>query len=189
MTALAVVTQHEAGRSLSNRQVQTIDFPGNVIDAKAATGTGVWNATIPAGGEARVTGMTTFENSEAIAKTLRLLLHRLRGPLNLVGGTERIRSIQDVCILDQRLVRVAVEGDTRLAAAYYFDPVTKLLRYVTCGADKPGGEGTVTIYTWRRFPDGKVFPCSLKVVKIGQHVLIGEQPVLEADYSDVRVCH
>lgn len=186
--ALAIVTIYEKGRSLSNRQYQVFDFKDKIITATAATGTGTWCAEVPAVGEARITGKTTFEDSKSIERTLRLLLHRARGPLNLMDGVEHPACAQDVCLLDEPLVRIAVTGDNRFAVAYYFDRATGLLKYVTSSADRPGGEGTITIYTWQKLPGGGVFPKTIKIMQIGQYALIGEQPVLEASYSDVSVC-
>jgi len=71
--------------------------------------------------------------------------------------------------------------------AYYFDADSGLLRFVTAGADQAGGEGTVTIYDYSRMAGGRMFPRRLRAVKIGRLVLIGEEPVWEADLSNVSL--
>ena len=60
------------------------------------------------------------------------------------------------------------------------------MRLVTAGADAPGGKGTVTVYSYRMLPNGMAFPMRISVMKIGEHVLIGDEPVLEVDYREVN---
>ena len=71
-------------------------------------------------------------------------------------------------------------------AAYYFNAETSLLRFATAGGDQPGGDGTVTVYSYRVASNGMAFPAKISVMRIGQHVLIGDRPVLEVEYRQVR---
>ena len=84
------------------------------------------------------------------------------------------------------VVRVPVEADRRRAVAYYFDAVTGHLRFVTTGDDRPGGRGTVTVYTYRRYTDGMQFPRRVQVFRFGKHALVGLEKVLEVDLKDVK---
>jgi hypothetical protein len=117
---------------------------------------------------------------------LRIILHRLRGPLNLYWRGEQAVAAQPLRLEGMDLVRVPVRNSRAGVAAYYFDARTHLLKLATAGADAPGGEGTVTVYTYRRLPGGLAFPSRLAVYRIGRNVLVGDQPVLEVDYQSVR---
>ncbi len=136
----------------------------------------------------KVRGMELDEASrQRIIERMGLLLHRLRGPLNLLGQQEEVRTARRSRIQDQQVVRVGVVGGDDDVRAYYFDARDGLLRYVTAGADRAGGEGTVTTYEYTMLGSGMVFPSRLRVVNVGRHTLLGEQPLLEVEYSNVRM--
>lgn len=44
----------------------------------------------------------------------------------------------------------------------------------------------MTVYSYRVAPNGMAFPSRISVMKIGRHVLIGNAPVLEVEYRQVR---
>lgn len=113
-----------------------------------------------------------------------LLLHRLVGPLNLLRGQENVGAVTNVLADGQDLVRVGVTGDRTMAIAYYFDPHGGL-KMVAGGSERPGRQGTVTLYTYQILPNGLVFPKKISLVRTGRHVLVGPSPVMEVEYSDV----
>lgn len=188
--AEAVVTVHdEAGIARVNKQEQVIDLGAGRIEASARLPDSVWAARVNDNGKARfeAEGFTIPEGVATLQiKALKTILHRVRGPLNLLGGSERAAGARRVRIDGMDLIRVAVQGSRADIAAYYFDAQTCLLTLATAGADEPGGEGTVTRYTYRMLDNGMAFPERISVHKIGRHVLIGDEPVLEVGYRNVR---
>jgi hypothetical protein len=188
--ARAVVTIYDAsGKASVNEQEQVIDLRAGTLRASARVPNGRWVATVDDDGKCRIRtdGFTLDKDSEArLAAALGMLLHRLRGPLNLCGHGERPTAVEPVRLVGSDLVRVGVSGGGQDVVAYYFDAQTNLLRFVTAGADKPARDGTVTLYTYRMAPNGMAFPAKISVVRIGRHVLIGDEPVLEVEYHQVR---
>lgn len=188
--AHALVTMYDsAGQATVNEQDQVIDLRRGKIRATARVPDGEWTATVRQSGKGKLEA-EGFDPSEQmtsqVVAALRMTLHRVRGPLNLCGRGERAVNAQPVRLTGEDLIRVPVTGGREGIAAYYFDARTSLLRFATAGADAPGGEGTVTVYSYRVAPNGMAFPSRISVMKIGRHVLIGDAPVLEVEYRQVR---
>lgn len=188
--ATAVVTIYDdAGKGTVNEQRQVIDIHRNVIHASAMMPQGQWNATVPATGKAPLktsgSALTKAERDRLI-RSLRIILHRVQGPLNLSMHNEKPGKPASVVIGGKKFIRLAVTGGNSDIKAYYFDPQTYVLEMVTAGADKPGGKGTVTLYSWKLLPNGLAFPERISVMKIGSEVLIGNTPVLEVNYLNVQ---
>lgn len=187
--AKAVVSTYDAsGAAMINLQRQKIDVAGGSISAEADLPGGGWRAGV------RLTGSPSFssqgaavsgKNQGLLADGLRTTLHRVRGPLNLIDGTERAQPSQLVRVSGVQYVRVPVSGSPVGVKAYYFDAETKLPRMVTAGGDAPGQAGTVTVYTYQMQPNGLAFPVRVDVRRIGRHVLVGEEKVLTVDYQQV----
>ena len=131
-------------------------------------------------------GVNTSLVRQRMGLVLPTLLHRLRGPYNLVNG-ERPRTPQDTRVGGLPVVRVGVTGDNRNAVAYYFGPITGILKFVSAGADAPGGNGTITSYEYHSLPNGTTFPTLIRVNHIGRHVLLGETPIFQVEISNVKV--
>jgi hypothetical protein len=190
--ATAVVTLYDKTQAAYvSRQRHRIDLDGRRIRAWGETARGRWRA------EAGADGHGTFHAGDSemdpavqqgIVDALALLAHRVRGPLNLLDGPNRPAVVAPVRIAGQSLRRVAVAPDGGEVAAYYFgaDPNDRALRLVTAGADRPGRDGTVTLYTYRDV-GGLSFSSRIQVVRLGRHVLIGTERVLDVAYTDVRV--
>ena len=187
----AIVTLYdEAGTAYVNRQRQTYRLGAGTLDAEAALPEGPWSAHIRAGAAPSLEAGAALsaERRELLLKALDACQHRVRGPLNLlnVSGTgETAGKPQRVHLPGMEVFRVPVTGGDQDVKAYYFDARTYLLRLVSAGADQAGGEGTVTVYTYRVGPDGMAFPSRLRVVKIGRNVLVGDTPVLDVDFHHV----
>jgi len=177
----------EKGQPYVNRQRQRIDIDEAEISATATTPRGRWSATIDADGEGDVSGAVDPGRWRLIRPALATLAHRVRGPLNLLRGDERADGADTMTVGGYEVVRVGVSGDSSNAVAYYFDVHNGTLRFVTSGADGPGREGTVTLYTWGILENGMAFPRSITVVKIGQNVLIGPETLIEADFADIEI--
>ncbi len=187
----AVVTSYnDKGEAFVNRQRQVIDINNGEIAAEAVMGNGSWKAEVESDGRVQweaqglsdVGGLSARE-----AQNLRTILHRVRGPLNLACFGERPTAVAKVDVLGKPYFRVPVRTNPSGVRAYYFDAVTNALAMVTTGADVAGGKGTVTLYTYRMEPNGLAFPSRIAVMKIGHNVLVGDEPVLEVEYKDVKI--
>ena len=116
-----------------------------------------------------------------------MLLRRLGGPMNLALPGIRPKGKQTIVHLPGGdVVRVGVQGEG-MRKAYYFDKTTHLLKYVTVGADQAGEKGTVTIYEYTKVDGTYWFPSSIRVVLIGEHVLISDREVWSATMANVTV--
>ncbi|MCD4699763.1 MAG: hypothetical protein K8R91_04230 [Phycisphaerae bacterium] len=166
--ATAVVSIYDdAGKATINEQQQVIDLNKDVIRALARTADGSWTAVVGGDGDSKFKSkgfVASSERKKAIIESLRTILHRARGPRNLCVGDEKPTATERVRIDGRDLIRVPVTGGTSGIRAYYFDAQTSVLRMVTAGADEAGGDGTVTVYSWRMFPDGMAFPVRISVV-------------------------
>ena len=186
----ALVTIYdEQGQAHVNRQRHVIDIHGGVITATARTARGRWKATLRRGGRFTLRRAAALDRitPAQLREVLTILLHRVGGPLNLLGKTERVKSAEDIYLGGRSLVRVAVTGGAAMASAYYFETPGGLLHMVTAGADTPTRKGTVTLYDYQMLPNGLIFPKKIRVFQTGQHVLIGRMPVMEVEYCDVRI--
>jgi hypothetical protein len=189
MTAVVTMYDFEAVPYV-NRQKQVLNVRGGTLAVEATNPRGTWNLTSKADGTCNmnVRGLWPADDKViVIACSTATLLHRLRGPMNFLLTDERPDSAERTRFDGKDVVRVGVAGDTEWAAAYYFDATTGLLRYVTSRGDGPFEYGTVTIYDYAMLPNGMAFPKRIKVVALGDHAMIGEQVLLEADFSDVRI--
>ena len=188
--ATAVVSIYDnAGKAMINEQHQIIDLKKDVILASARTADGSWTAATGGDEDSKFKskGFTaSSERKAAVVESLRTILHRVRGPMNICVGDEKPTASERVRIDGQDLIRVAVTGGTGGIKAYYFDAQTSALRLVTAGGDKAGEDGTVTVYSWRMFPNGMAFPVRISVMKIGSNVLVGDKPMLKVDYLQVK---
>jgi len=190
----AVVTTWDArGKPYADQQKVTVDWPRDTIVSRGATPQGNW--TLTARRDAEGGTRVKVEADDAVdaaaverrnGPVLLALLHRLRGPYNLIGRNERPRGLSEAEVVGRELWRVGVEGDNSRAIAYYFDRSNVMLQLVTAGADRPGRKGTVTVYRYEALPNGAAFPKTLRVVDIGKHVLVGDTPVWLVEISDVR---
>jgi len=190
VSAKPIVTMYDAeGRAFVTEQEHLIDLRRGWLRARGRLPQGNWKARVTARGGAsfRADGFEpSAELREQMLEALRVTLHRLRGPLNLCGYGERAGGAREVHVAGMDLIRVPAVGSKAGVVAYYFDAETNLLRMVTTGADAPGGEGTVTLYSYVMSPEGLAFPSRIVVRRIGRHVLVGSEPVLEVEYRQVR---
>ena len=190
--AKALMTIYEDdGRSYVNRQVHDIDINARKLTIKAAGGSGEWRATYSTGW----IGGFSLSNPSALEGLTRgrlrgimsVLLHRLIGPLNLLGREERPGGPAKVTVDGENLIRVPVEGDRTMASAYYFDVSGGGLRMIADGSEKPGRKGTVTLYTYRMLPNGMLFPGRIMIVRTGQYILVGRSTIVDVEYSDIVI--
>jgi hypothetical protein len=184
-----VTTYDKAGQKYTDRQKMVVGLGGNTITARGATPLGTWTAVAGQAGLASVeaeSGVDSALVGRRMGMVLPILLHRLRGPYNLLEGDEAARSEQKAQVGGMPVVRVGVTGDNRMVVAYYFGAATGILKYVSAGADSPGGDGTVTSYEYRSLDNGATFPCLIRVNRIGRNVLLGEITVFQVEISDVR---
>lgn len=192
--ASAVVTVYdENGRAYVNMENMVIDLLGGSISATAKTTRGQWSATVTADGAVSMTAGAFRHDrrlGRQVTRSLGIILHRVRGPMNLLMTGERAVGKLPTEVGGKKVYRVGVAGDVRQARAYYFGAKDRMLRFVSSGADKPGSEGTVTIYEYKWHPKGLALPHRLRLVRIGKHMLVGQEPrdrVLDVVFTNVRL--
>jgi hypothetical protein len=128
----------------------------------------------------------TSAQKQQIENYLRLILHRLRGPLNLLDGGETPGAVTTVFVASRAMRRVEATGRAELAKAYFFDERYHDLRLITDGKDTPPASGTVTVLTNERV-DGLLLPVEMEVVDAGRDCLIGTHTRMSVQLKDVRV--
>jgi len=195
----AVVTTYAAdGAAVVRTMRLDVDVNGGVMTAEGNLPGGSWSArvaldgwgvTSPLGvGWIRDRGdlQLSDQAKKDLARTLRLILHRIRGPLNLLeGGGEEIVAVEDVFVAGYDATRMIASGRPELALAYFFSDGA--LRMITQGAVESGGNGEVTVYTTERTAAGAIQPAGFEVMKIGQDSLIGQGKILAVRLTDVRL--
>jgi len=186
---VAIVTTYDKdGHKYTDRQKMIVDLSANSITATGATPQGAWKATASPSGTFSVDAQAsnTALVRKRMAPVLKTLLHRLRGPYNLLADREMARTPKATQVGGLPVIRVGVTGDNSMAVAYYFGSATGILKYVTTGSDSPGSTGTVTTYEYRSLKNGATFPSLVQVNRLGRNVLLGETPVFHVEISDVK---
>ena len=152
---------------------------------------GTWRAKVSLDGGAKVSARgglrLSDRDAEQIADSLRLVLHRFRGPMNLLDGGEQADRVESVFVGGYPLRRVGVSGRDELVGAYYFEEATDELRMVTTGQDTHPRDGTVTIYENMRTIEGIVLPATLEVVNLGRDSFVGDRKILSVRFTGLRV--
>lgn len=192
--AKAVVTIREPdGQSYVNTVDLRIDLPGGTLEASGQTGTGAWQGLAGINGKSALSGAGLPgepARQQQIGQALATILHRLRGPMNLLLGSDRPVGPGGEKLIDGTSVtRLVVGGGAFDVKAYYFNKSDRRLGFLTTGGDAPGRHGDVTVYEYQTLRDGLVFPSQIRVVRIGPNMLLGRESsdlLLEATFSDVR---
>lgn len=186
----ALVTLYDAsGSPRTNRMKLVVDVRGGRIEAVAAEAAGWWSAVVTRRGEIALTqheGQLSAPAKQQVGWALSMILHRLTGPANLLYGVEKPGAVSPAVVAGERVTRVQVIGYAPDAVADYFLIDGGTLRYVTAGDDRPGRGGTITRLTCRP-SGGLALPEKIEIFKIGQHVLLGDESLLEATLSAVTV--
>ncbi len=186
--ANVVMAIYDARGQHVTRQKQVINLNGGFIDSSGLTASGSWSAQVYDDGRQVFSGDTANgPTSYQIIAALRTELHRLRGPLNLLGRGEKTGDVEKMFVGGNEVTRVLARGGLDDVSAYYFSVETGHLLYITCGATQPGKGGSITTYEYTTLACGIVFPKSIKVYRIGEHVLLGDSLIMEADFSDIRL--
>ncbi len=187
---VAIVTTYDKdGHKYTDRQKMVVDLAANRITTAGATPQGTWKASVTGDGTFSVdaqAGINAASVRQRMKPMLAMLLHRLRGPYNLLADREKARSPRKTQVGGLPVIRVGVTGDNRMAIAYYFGSATGILKYVTAGGDSPGSTGTVTTYEYRSLKNGATFPSVINVNRLGRNVLLGETPVFHVELSNVK---
>ena len=199
--ARAVVKVYdESGQAFVTEQTQTIGLwgvdrrrwgvlPGRApyLMMTAPVAGGVWSGRVSLDGREQLdstAGPIDPEIRQAHLRALKMLLYRLRGPLNLLD--QPIDSVSQRRIEDDTYTRIATSYKGQ-SQSYYLRVDNDLLSMLTEGADQAGGPGTVTLYEYRRLSNGLVFPSRIRVMRLGDYVLIGQRPILEVEYLEVTM--
>ena len=80
------------------------------------------------------------------------------------------------------MIRVEEIDPATDVTTYYVDSGTGLLRHVVAGA---GADATVTTFEYQAVSGALLHPRVLRVVRVGEHTLVGPTPVLEVTFTDV----
>ena len=127
------------------------------------------------------------EASGWLPRAMAMLLHRIRGPLNVLRGPEQAVSVgpADVGGIDEALTRVGVDSSASASRtqAYYFDAESNRLRLITTHGDTPGQEGLVSEIEFAESPELPILPSRIRIYRIGEFALIGSEKILEATFS------
>ena len=160
----------------------------HTIRADGVTPRGPWHITLVdrQGWKVLGDGLSEIEY-QRVGMALATVLHRFRGPWNLLSGIERPGEVSETSVGGESVLRVDVTQTPYTTEAYYFDPDLKRLRFVSADADTPGKDGTVTMYDWASFGDGLMLPTHMQARAIGDHVLLGDARVWDFELSDVQV--
>ena len=193
--AKAVLTIREpAGQDCVNAIDLTIDLSGGVLEARARTATGGWQGRAGINGQCDLSGEGLPgepARREQIAKALATILHRLRGPMNLLLGTDRPDGVSRPAVVDGvDVVRLPAGGGAFDVKAYYFARGDHRLAFLTAGGDAPGQAGTVTVYDYQTVRSGLAFPSRIRLIRLGSEVLVGGEAadlLLDVTFSDVQL--
>jgi hypothetical protein len=189
-TSALVTVYTEDGPTYVNNQQQKIYINAGKLVARGETGRGSWKAVVRDGGRSRLKGKgfkVDPQMKERICGPLLTLLHRVRGPLNLLRSREEVRSVERTRLGGEDVVRVTADADDGRTLGYYFHATSGELRFVTADARSPEEKGTVTAYTYMMRPNGMTFPHRIRVAEMGENVVIGRRPIMEAEFSEVEV--
>jgi hypothetical protein len=191
--AVVTVYSNDNGEAYVNRQQISLQPLAGRIEATATTPAGRWKAVYERDGRWMLEGGDALRAISPIRlrSTLATMLHRISGPLNLLYGVDEAGETGEAWVEDMDLARVEITrplatGPQAPARAYYFLEESPTLKLLTAGSDRPGRSGTTSVYTYQMLPNGVIFPSSIRVVKIGQHALLTDEPVLEIRLSNVR---
>jgi len=192
ITATAVITAYDEDGVARVSAADVVIRPNaGRIEATGRLPQGTWRAKVKLDGGAsvRTGGSLRFspERARRIGDALRLILHRVRGPLNLVDGGETVGAVEVTVLGGEKVTRVATAGRDELATAYYFDARAEELRYILAGPAAPGERGEVTTLRNKRMPDGLVLPIAMEVVRAGENNLLGVRKALRVQLQNVRV--
>jgi len=189
--AYALVTTYDerGGAHVCGQQLTIRPRAGRIESAGLLPG-GSWRAkvSLDGGGGVSTSGRARLSESEKVGITqyLRLILHRVRGPMNLLGGGERPDRLDRVFVATLPLDRVLAAGRPELASAYFFDPATRELRLVTVGDYVAPGSGTVTSFRNARLDNGIMLPTWMEVVNLGANSFVGDRKILTVQFTDVQ---
>jgi hypothetical protein len=191
--AKAILTIQEPGAQGGVTAVDlTIDLPGGVLEARGQTATGAWQGRSGINGKSELSGEGLPGEPalrQQIGTALATILHRLRGPMNLLLGSDRaIAGGHDALVDGLDVIRQGAGGGAFDVKAYYFGKADGRLAYLTAGAGAPGGQGTVTVYEYPT-GGGLIVPRGLRVIRIGANVLVGREAadlLLDVTFSDQR---
>ena len=191
ITGSALVKLYDDEGRATVRGQQFTAYPRwGLIQAQGRLGGGSWRAMVSVAGVGLVTtsGDASLDSAEKerIENYLRLILHRLRGPMNLLGGGEKPVEVKTVFVAGRAMRRIAATGRPELAKAYFFDERYRDLRLITDGKDTLPGSGTVTVLNNQRV-DGYLLPVSMQVVEVGKDSLIGERTRMSVRLENVHV--
>lgn len=182
--AKAVVTSYDySGAGLVSAEEMTIEPNLGRISSAGHLPCGTWSAVVLLDGPAvfKTTGAPPLscEQQERITSYLKVILHSVRGPMNLLGGGEHVVSASREFIAGVPALRVESAGRPHLATAYFFDTAKYELAMITANGVAPPERGTVAIYSNKRQSDGVVLPVRIEVRDIGENALVGEKKVLD----------
>ena len=185
-TALVVVYDSDGGAHV-DRQDILADLWAGTIRSTGDAARGRWTAKLARGGRLRLSTKGFKADAamkDRLERTLSLLIHRLRGPLNLWAGREKVEDVSAARILGEQFVRVVAESDGERKLEYYFEPPNGRLRYVV-EVPTGGAAGTLTEYEYTTLGNGLTLPRKIRLAKTGQYTLVSHRNILVVELSDV----
>ena len=163
------------------------DKTGARLVATAPTPHGKMVVALNKDGEDEVPTSYADPERAAAKKAFAHLIRRVSGPFAMLAADEPlIQSREPVRLGGHDCIRVTI-GKDNTQSAYYLDAKSGELLYVTEGGDYPNSGGTITAYTMQELPLGVKFPKTIRIMKIGENVLLGDELLIEAEFQKVEL--
>ena len=193
ITGRAVVTVYDDdGIGRVRGQNFTANLPSGRIKAEGVFPGGTWRGSASVDGNSSVSssgdGSLSDGQKQEIGDYLRLIIHRMRGPVNLLRrGGEDPGQVESLFQSGHPMMRVLSCGREDMATAYFFDKKTCRLRMMSTGDYELPGEGTVTLYEYARTASGVLLPKSLEVVALGPNSFVGSRKIVSVSFECLEI--
>lgn len=186
IAATALVTVYDAdGAAHITRQHQVIDLRTGMLTADGVSPRGRWSVMLDADGRARWVGADAIalpQQRQLIERALRRIQLRSVATWRLWRAPEQLGASAPARVEGLDLIRVEEIDPATDVTAYYVDSGTGLLCHMVAGAD---ADATVTTFEYQPVSGALLHPRVLRVVRVGEHTLVGPTPVLEVTFTDV----
>jgi hypothetical protein len=110
----------------------------------------------------------------------------LGGPYHLLDPRAELGRSQPALLAGEHLLRIPAYSEEHYGA-FYLKIDNSRLRYVISRQQDSDDSGQVARYEYQHAGDGMLFPERLEIRQIGEYATWGEQKILEASFTNVRI--